>query len=1384
MKKMAFKSIRARLTFWFILLAVLPLLSGILITFFQQKKTLEEGTIDKLISIRDLKVQQVDRWVNERLGDLKVMSGDYEIRGLNNVFDKKIKSEEDIKKLRDATELLNRNKKNYSDYEELFIIDAITGKIVVSTNPDFIGENKSDDEYFTIPLEIRDEYIKDIYLSSSLGKPSMTFSIPIFSLEQEEHIIGILVVRIDLDQSLYSLLLNRTGLGETGETLIVNENIIALNELRWHENAPLNLVISAEPAVNAANGLTGITLTTDYRQESILAAYTYIPQTKWGFVCKQDLYELNAPIRRLMKNYAYLFLLSFLVIALIVFWLTKRISKPIIEMNMAAQKIKKGDYNVRTNVNTNDEMSDLSKSINEMSASIESRDLILKGVVDISEVMREKSSQKDFGLGLLKQLMEISGATMSTFYVLNEVTSEYEYFASVGANKELLSSFSADNAEGEFGNVLSRKGIYYLRSIPKDTKFKYKTTAGDAIPKEMITIPVMVSDIVVALISLVNIKKFSQESYHIVEQSWTGINTSYSNLMANERTRFMAEHLSSTNQQLEAQTEELQEQSEELQNSADELQRTSEELQEQNVELEAQRNQVEAANKMKSEFLSNMSHELRTPLNSIMALSRVLISQTSRKLSHEENNYLEIVERNGKRLLSLINDILDLSKIEAGKMEITPEFISLKPIINIVKENLYQLSEEKGLSLTLDLPNDLPQIETEESKVYQILTNIIGNAVKFTNKGSVDISVSNDAENIWIKIKDSGIGISKQELPHIFDEFRQADGSSSRLYEGTGLGLAIANKMTTILGGNIKVSSKLGEGSIFTIMLPIKWHKDILLVDSYFNKYASKLSLTKSILVVDDDPKIIKGISESLYDAGYNTIGAQSGKEALQLAEKHQPFAITLDIVMPEMDGWEVLQKLKNKSITKDIPVIIISVNEDKETGGALGAVGFVSKPLDQKMLMKEINKISASPETVMIVDDNDFELKHMAKILEAEEINILMATGGKECINLLKNNIPDILVLDLMMPDMDGFQVLEKIRKKPETKYLPVIVVTAKDLSKEDDAKLSGNVSKVITKSDTTPQDLHKEIKRIISGLEQSQLTYLNPKKISESRILIVEDNPEAIVQIKSVLEKEHYKVDVANGGELALDYMQYNIPDGIILDLMMPDIDGFEVLERLRGTEKTKNIPVLVLTAKDLTKKELARLSANNINQLIYKGDIDINGLISKVKQMLIPPAATRNLYTERSRSAQPATRNLPKQSKKDEGEPVRRSPKDEGGKPKVLIVEDNPDNMITLKAILKGKYIIAEAFDGERGLEMARSQLPNLILLDMALPKMSGEEILSILRKNKKTKNIPVIAVTAQAMKGDEEKFLKAGCDGYVSKPIDQEILLTEIERLLSS
>ncbi|PIY31074.1 MAG: hypothetical protein COZ08_09550 [Bacteroidetes bacterium CG_4_10_14_3_um_filter_42_6] len=409
-----------------------------------------------------------------------------------------------------------------------------------------------------------------------------------------------------------------------------------------------------------------------------------------------------------------------------------------------------------------------------------------------------------------------------------------------------------------------------------------------------------------------------------------------------------------------------------------------------------------------------------------------------------------------------------------------------------------------------------------------------------------------------------------------------------------------------------------------------------------------------------------------------------------------------------------------------------------------------------------------------MIVDDNPTDREQIAGLLRLEQIDVLQAESGVQCLEMLQYQRPDLLVLDLMMPEMDGFQVLNEIRSKPETSDLPIIVVTAKDLTEKDKKLLSGKVSLVLTKSTVALPQIYDEIKRILERIkgEMSDNQAIRPTK-QRKHLLMIEDNEISVIQVQKILKKEGFVVDVARDGKQALEFIKNTVPDGIILDLMMPEMDGFEVLENIRERQETRMTPILILTAKNLTKSDLSRLSANNIQQLVQKGDVNARELLGKVKQMM-------GIEIDQT--------GIVDQNKEVDVRPIMISGKETGkvsaGRKKILVVEDNEDNRLTTRAILGEQYDLLDACDGEDGLEKASLENPDLILLDFYLPKMNGFEVIKLLKKNENTKHIPVIALTARAMKNDREEILEAGCDGYVSKPIDARLLLEEIEKLLGS
>jgi signal transduction histidine kinase/DNA-binding response OmpR family regulator/HAMP domain-containing protein len=780
----------------------------------------------------------------------------------------------------------------------------------------------------------------------------------------------------------------------------------------------------------------------------------------------------------------FILLLSLVIIIL----LLQNILRPLREIRDATQRFREGDLTARSFYVSTNAFGALSASFNELANTIETELTLNEHAAHLAGVMLSEEDAHRFSHALLLAMLQHTEAQMGAVYLLDEEKTTFEPFESIGMNAAGYHAFSAVNFEGEFGLALATKQMQFISKIPKESHLTFSTVSGDFVPREIITIPIVVKKEVVAMISLAAVRSFSDNSTRLLQSVLVTLNARMQGILAYRKVVDFSQQLEFQNSELEAQKRELAAQ--------------TAELTEQNMELAMQKKQLDEVNKLKNSFLSSMSHELRTPLNSVIALSNVLARRLAGKLSDEEYGYIGIIERNGKQLLELINDILDLSRIEAGREEVHIYEFNVNELIREVVEMIEPQANQKNIRLLQNIKDPLPDIRSDYDKCRHILQNVVANAVKFTEEGQVEISAKADGESIHIDIADTGIGIKEEFISHIFEEFRQVDGSYSRKYGGTGLGLAIAKKYADILGGSITVESTYGKGSTFTITLPLK---------------------------ITDNASQVESAS------------------------------IVRQLILPQAE---------------------------------------------------------------LIVD--------------------------------------------------------------------------------------------ATTKT-----------------------------------ILLVEDTDAIIIQMRDILEAEGYQIRVAHNGQEAIEQVTQQIPDAMILDLMMPKVDGFEVLKRIRAAKPSERLPVIILTAKYVTHEELAFLTHNGILQLIHKGDINKSQLLNVVNRAVMPEM---------------------KEKKPELLKPVQLS-LDE--KPLVLVVEDNFDNRLTIKALLDDSCLVIEAEDALQGIEMARRYQPQLILMDFALPGMNGIEALHELRKDRMTQNIPVIAVSASAMKGDREDFLSHGFDGYISKPIDRKI-----------
>ncbi len=949
------KSIRTTLSFWFILVSLTPMLAVGYIGYRQRIDGVKIRESEKLKAIRDFKVGQINSWIQERKNDVKHLSTELEACIAHSGAGERLVHRAS------AGSLLQRFIKNHTLYDEIFIVDPKTGDILISTVKTAEGLNKSESPYYEKHPAGVDVLMTDIYYSKAIGRTTMCFFRPVFhSNGPGQSVSGILVSRIDLETSLFSLLLDNTGMGTTGETVIADSKRKVLCRLKYSSQPPMTLEDDSIAMVNAVSGETGIVQCNDYRGKKVMAAYTHVPGNQWGVLVKQDYREIFAPVKKAMIEISIVLVLMIAIFIVIAIFLAREIARPILDMTKVSERIMAGDLSARNSERRHSiEIDFLSRSFNEMTKSLTSGMIVQQGVSEINKIMLPASKLENLRDKLLKKLIQATDSIMGAYFIYDVIKKCYIHSTSFGVAGERVKSLPESLVNSLFGDPSSASAIHSIRNIPDNTVFTAKTFAGNLAPKEILSIPVMHESKVAGIISLASLTGYQDEHRKILEQIHPSISAVVSNLKADEKTKKYARRLEHQNMELESQTCELEAQAQSLKDMADALR-------EQNEMLEIQQKKVETADRLKTEFLSNMSHELRTPLNSILTLSRVLIGKNSDGFDPADVEYLKIIHRNGGLLLELINDILDLSKIESGKMELKPEALSVGSVLSTIGERLKPIAEQKGVELIIRDAENAPEIVTDPMRINQILQNIIGNAVKFTEKGSVTVRLESDSEWIHIRVSDTGIGIPEDALTSIFEAFSQVDGSSSRNHEGTGLGLTIALKSAEMLGGSIDVESRPGVGTAFSVHLPVNGMTKKRGEQSETHVETVKplppgaeRHYRKSLLLIEDNPDNMETLIAVIGDR-YDRIIAADGMSGLDLAVSRLPDLILMDISLPGMDGISVVKHLKSNPKTKNIPAIALTafaMKGDRERILASGFDDYVAKPLDPDTLMNTIER-------------------------------------------------------------------------------------------------------------------------------------------------------------------------------------------------------------------------------------------------------------------------------------------------------------------------------------------------------------------------------------------------------------------------------------------
>jgi CheY-like chemotaxis protein/signal transduction histidine kinase len=767
-----------------------------------------------------------------------------------------------------------------------------------------------------------------------------------------------------------------------------------------------------------------------------------------------------------------------------------------------------------------------------------------------------------------------------------------------------------------------------------------------AVPQNVIVLPVLFEDRIKAVIELASLSGFAASHLAFLEQLTASIGIVLNSIEATMQT----EGLLKQSQQLAT---ELQTQQKELQQTNEQLAQKAQQLAVQNVEVERKNQEIEQArraleekakelaltSKYKSEFLANMSHELRTPLNSILVLGQQLTDNPDGNLTPKQVEFARTIHGAGTDLLNLISDILDLSKIESGTVSVEAEEVFFASLLDMVARPFRHEADTRRLAFEVHSDPRLPRsLVTDSKRLQQVLKNLLSNAFKFTEQGTVSLSVS-IAEGGWnedhmilsgaasvvaFEVVDSGIGIPLDKQRIVFEAFQQADAGTSRKYGGTGLGLAISRELANLLGGEIQLRSAPGKGSSFTLYLPHAYVAPsavsvMMVIDKKAPTSASLLHSSTAatpersvkqgaddreslqpddavLLIVEDDPHYSHILCDLARDQGFKVLVATRGTEALSLAREFHPTAVSLDVFLPDMLGWTVLNHLKQDPTTRHIPVQMLTLDEDRQHGLTRGAFAFVTKPATPEALEAALVRIKeyATPrrKQLLVVEDNLAEQLSIRELLGHDDIDVVVAATGCEALAAIGQRPFDCVVLDLSLPDMSGFEVLERLRDTPAQSDLPVVVFTGKELSSDEDARLRTLARSVVVKGVESPERLLDEtalfLHRVVVHLPPDKQKMLDRLHRSDDalegkKVLVVDDDVRNIFALSSVLERRGMSVLAAGTGREAIAMLE-STPDVaiVLMDIMMPEMDGYETMQVIRQNASSRRLPIIALTAK----------------------------------------------------------------------------------------------------------------------------------------------------------------------------------------------------------
>ena len=898
-------------------------------------------------------------------------------------------------------------------------------------------------------------------------------------------------------------------------------------------------------------------------------------------------------------------------------------------------------------------------------------------VADISMAIQHAEDQRSLAELVMSRLVQATGAAAGVMYGWRKEAERLELLGHAGFVSVSGHARRFRLGDGLVGRCGQERREIEQTEVPENY-FRVQSGLGQAPPRRLLVVPLVSKDELLGVMEIASFGAFSPACRGLIEHLLPVVALNLDLLDRSrqarqllEQTRRQADELQTSEEELKAQSEELQESLEELRAQREELLATNEELLEKGEALrerqealekargESERRAVELglASRYKSEFLANMSHELRTPLNSLLILAKSLADNEEQTLTEEQIESARIIHDSGNHLLRLINDILDLSKVEAGKMEVVAEDIAIDALAHGIRRRFLGLAAARHLTLAVEVAPGLPEsITADAGKLDQIVNNLVGNAIKFTREGGVQVRLScgrrwppgmgpgDGSEAFILAVADTGVGVGAAKRDRIFRAFEQADGTTSREFGGTGLGLSIAQKLAELMGGGITLDSTEGAGSTFSLLLPLK-PGGVLPVRAAGDRSSPVLDDDRDmlepgddvILVIEDDDGFARVLCDMAHRRGFKAVRAADGPGGIELAVRYRPTGILLDVGLPGMDGWAVIEELKQLPQVRHIPVHFISAVEDSVRGLRLGAAGYLKKPVTAQQMDDVFRRLrhftGDGARTVLIVDDDAGSRRATGKLVEGRQVAIVEAATGMEALRLMSDRNFDCLVLDLVLPDISGFELLDRAAAQGIA-LPPVVVYSGKDLSYEENLKLREYTDSIVIKGVRSPERLVDEVGLFLHSVQAEFAAgapgprpgpSANDEVLAGRTVLLVDDDMRNAFALSKVLRGRGIKVIVAQDGKKALAQLAANHTiELVLMDLMMPGMDGYEAMGEIRRDPRCKRLPVLALTAKAMPGDRERCLEAG-ANDYLSK-PVDTDALLDKMRGLLKPAGEFR--------------------------------------------------------------------------------------------------------------------------------------------------------------